>query len=576
MSTESELELKIQALDHEQFERLVFDLVEAENPDANRLRPPDAGADTLVLGSGSQATSVWQAKHYTRTIAWTECERSLLDALDRYAPRTLTFVFAKDLTEGQLKSFEMRLRAVGALRGAEVSYWGLSNVRTRLQRHPRIRINYLGHDQQVLLDIAAGKVSPDPLVRAMNVEEELGAADPGFEYEVELTRRELPEPELTAGDTVSMTFKDGQRTLRVGMRRRKEADGPAAVWGFTDDQRGEDARHAAMLATARGEPEVAIESGFVVALHHAPRMMRDAFEETPPEDRRGRFVFKPGPGIPVGISIHLPGGKANSRELTVYPFPPADYAPVGGRLDRAYVGLDGALLLFFGYRFFDDVGNRGQIFFVPLLELGESARENVEALRTCMDLRVAKDVKFSGTIFPPEAVRPGAGRFHIPDERLKQLGALRAVYEGVVSVEEQLGVDLPVHAPPITAGEAQELGTVLAILEDGNVPIRFQEASGQAQPAFADAEEERLRNHPAFVFTATGTVFGTGIQLGTALGTLPDVRVLQIPKLTIAPNPTVTLKVFARDPDKEVMCRLLEEGEEPPPDAIHAPEQPRA
>jgi hypothetical protein len=56
-------------------------------------------------------------------------------------------------------------------------------------------------------------------------------------------------------------------------------------------------------------------------------------------------------------------------------------------------------------------GPRGQILFAPLLELGESARENVDALQFVLDLRVADNVEFSGMLFPPEALPPGPNRF---------------------------------------------------------------------------------------------------------------------------------------------------------------------
>jgi hypothetical protein len=139
MSVESELELRIAALDATQFERLVFDLVLDENPGAVRLRPPDEGADTLVLAVEGQPARVWQAKHYTGTIRWGECEKSLRDAIARYQPQSVTFVFCKDPTAGQLNTFESRLRVVGAVAGVRVDYWGLSTLRDRLQRNPHAK-----------------------------------------------------------------------------------------------------------------------------------------------------------------------------------------------------------------------------------------------------------------------------------------------------------------------------------------------------------------------------------------------------------------------------------------------------
>jgi hypothetical protein len=94
-----------------------------------------------------------------------------------------------------------------------------------------------------------------------------------------------------------------------------------------------------------------------------------------------------------------------------------------------------------------------------------------------------------------------------------------------------------VHPPPISAEEVQDLGNVLAILEDRKVPIRFRRHLAERRLRFADAETARCASTPPFVFPATGTVFGTPIQLGTALGELPDVRVVQLPSLAITPTP---------------------------------------
>jgi hypothetical protein len=286
-------------------------------------------------------------------------------------------------------------------------------------------------------------------------------------------------------------------------------------------------------------------------------------------------VFQPGPGIPLGISAHLPSREVTEREVTVYPFPPAYWELIGGH-HRAYVGLDAALMTFIAFKFADPEGSRGEVRFLTMLQLGASARENVKAVRFCLDLQAAEKVEFSGPLFPPELIRPGPRRFIIPDEWIGKLNAMQYVYEGVVSLEERLGVPLPVHAPPLTAEEIQELGTCLAILSDRQVPITFEQAQGEAPVDVAGAEMQRLRNHPPFVFPVTGKVFGTEVTIGRAVGTLPDVRVVEIPRLTITPNPTVTLKLFAIDPEAEIVCRLLGDDEDPPPDAIRAPEQPQA
>ena len=138
MSAESELELRIAALDPQQFERLVYDLVYVDHSNVIHPKSPDAGADVLVPASRERRALVWQAKRYTGRIAWDKCVASLSIALDRYDPEEVTFVFPRDLSERELKTFEMRL----AGRPVRVELWSLSTLRTRLQENPHVHDRY--------------------------------------------------------------------------------------------------------------------------------------------------------------------------------------------------------------------------------------------------------------------------------------------------------------------------------------------------------------------------------------------------------------------------------------------------
>jgi hypothetical protein len=182
-------------------------------------------------------------------------------------------------------------------------------------------------------------------------------------------RRSLPEPAFVEGASVTITFREGPRALLLAVRPRDVDAGPVLVWDFADGERGNAAHDEALLATARGDPEVTIESGLVVQLRHAPKVMHDQFAKMRPEDVVGRLAFVPGPGIPVAITAHSASGATSTREVTVYPFPPAPRHAIGEH-DRAFVGLDGAFMPYFGFRFLDDVGDRGQIAFLPQLNLG--------------------------------------------------------------------------------------------------------------------------------------------------------------------------------------------------------------
>lgn len=153
------MELRIAALDPHQFERLVYDLVLVEHPNAIRPRSPDGGADILVPAWRDERALVWQAKHHTSRIAWDKCEASLATALDRYDPENVTFVFSTDLTQKDLKDFETRLGD----RPVRVELWTLSTLRARLQASPHVYNTYFP-GAHVLVDSGSALPEQTPVV----------------------------------------------------------------------------------------------------------------------------------------------------------------------------------------------------------------------------------------------------------------------------------------------------------------------------------------------------------------------------------------------------------------------------
>jgi len=225
MSPQGDLERPIQVLEPKDFERLAYDLVLAENRDANALTPPDGGADTLVLSGDGSRARVWQAKRHVRSIKWKECETSLHQAIANYSPESVVFVFAKDLTVGEIKSFERRLREPGGQAGVEVSYWGLSAVRARVQHNRILRVRHLSYDQQTLLDIFASQRSAANIFeRTFGLDELLSAEDPAYEHTVEILRTEFPEPRAKPTGRVTIIAREGDKHVRVTARPRG-ADG---------------------------------------------------------------------------------------------------------------------------------------------------------------------------------------------------------------------------------------------------------------------------------------------------------------------------------------------------------------
>jgi hypothetical protein len=436
--------MRIQALEPKEFEDLVFDLVRVENSSANALTPPDGGADVLASAAGGSRGRVWQAKRHVGRIKFAECEKSLHTAIANYDPESVVFVFGKNLTKREERAFEERLRQPGAQAGVDVSYWGLSAVRARLQDNPKLRVRHLSHDQQTLLDILATQRSgATALERTFGLRDLLTAEDPAYEYRVEMLTTEFPERRVKPTDRVTLLATDGEQHVRLAANPRDPNAGPVLKWGFTDDEAGQLARQEALLAVARGDEEVAVETGFAADLTAAPKIMQESVGMTTPDSRRMRVVFKPGPAIPLSIAVIKEGVEVSRRELSVYSFPPS------GAFTHCYVGLDGGFMPFLGFRVVDR-DPRVNMALAPMLELGDNARENAMATRFNLDLVGADDVRLAGPLFPEHLRRAGRVQPLMPESIIQLTEYWHAMYESVALLEDQLGITIPVHPPPFT------------------------------------------------------------------------------------------------------------------------------
>jgi restriction endonuclease len=102
------LKTDLARLSDDDFELLVYRLIRTEHPQAQQLDAPDGGADILIPLDGSPSGWVVQVKQYPNKIHWVECETSLQRAVERFAPKRTTFVFARNLTAPMLKTFRKK------------------------------------------------------------------------------------------------------------------------------------------------------------------------------------------------------------------------------------------------------------------------------------------------------------------------------------------------------------------------------------------------------------------------------------------------------------------------------------
>jgi hypothetical protein len=274
---------------------------------------------------------------------------------------------------------------------------------------------------------------------------------------VELLSTEFPEPRVKPTDRVTLLASEGDQHLRLTANPRDPNAAPVIKWRFTDDEGGTLARQDALLAVARGDEEVAVETGFVADLTAAPKVMRDRVEQTTEETRQMRVVFTPGPPVPLSVAVIEGGVEASRRELSVYPFPPS------GAFAHCYVGLDRGFMPFLRFRVVD--GNpRVQVALAPMLELGNSARKNAAATGFNLDLVEADDVRLAGPLFPEYLTRAGPVQPLMPESIIQLTEYWHAMYESVMFLEDELGITIPVHPPPFTHDELVNLNQAVDTL----------------------------------------------------------------------------------------------------------------
>jgi hypothetical protein len=563
VSVHSDLERRIQTLDPKAFEALVFDLVLAECPAANAVAAPDGGADVVVPAADGRRTRVWQAKRHVPRIMFAACEQSLSAALATHDPESVIFVFAKDLTANEMKVFEARLRQVGVEAGVDVSYWGLSALRARVQDNPKLRVRHLSYDEQTLLDIFASQRSGASAVeRTFGLRDVLGAEDPAYEYTVELQSTEF-EPRVRPTDRVTLLASDGDQHLRLAANPRDPNAGPIIRWRFTEDEAGHLAREEALRAVARGDQEITVEAGFKADVVAAPKVMRESVEKTTPASQQMRVVFRPGPPIGLSVVVVKGGVETSRRELNVYPFPPS------GAFTHCYVGLGAGFMPFLGFRVMEG-DPRIQVVLAPMLELGDNASENAAATRFNLDLVAADDVLLAGPLFPEHLEREAPVQALMPESIIQLTEYWSAMYESVVYLQDQLGITIPVHPPPFTLDELLSLNNAVETARSREFDAVFREADMNTPAAGVRQSVAFVLGNPMVTFRVIRNVFGTVVDLGQAVARLPEVRVVELPSLLVTPNPTTRLKVIAVG-DGDMHCRLLAPDEAVPDGAFEVP-----
>lgn len=453
------------------FEQLVGSLVRIQHSHATAPAAPDGGADVLVPADGARKALVWQVKHFEGSEPpWKKCEESLEQAVARYGPGEVTFVFSRDLTQKMLKTFERRLQKHENFAGIKVRQWGIFELREMLAAHPEVRTRYFGDANQlpaILRSLSQGgqqmETGADLVARAFALSRFADEHDPSFRYEMRAAAGELSAAAWDEPPFIVMTTRQDGHEVQLPAWARPEAKVGAAIAGFTDDEAGAEAREYVRRKLAAGE-QADISSGFWVQLPVAPTLMKDAFEQEGESSHVA--TLQPGDPVPVQVSASYEGG-ALSYGFDVRPVPPErdGVRSYGAIAENLELWLNLVLLpeeqrirleIRVGFRPGDDYARSG---------LAATFAAAV-ATGAAVDIR-APDLLPDGPV-------EKTSRSDTSNEEAQRLQGAGQLYLGLALIEQTLGLRLRVPEI-VTWGDVRDVIHVACMLQDGEATMNVGE-----------------------------------------------------------------------------------------------------
>ncbi len=284
----------------EDFESLVARLVRLECPTAIKLaRTSDGGADMVLPADGDEGYDrCWQTKHFPAGISWAKCKDSLRAAREHWNPAHYTFVFPRELTKTEQKTFKNHFGGLDIT----VDYWngdrlqGLLTGSEEGQRVARTFFDDVELDKENLqrsIEVGGRLDSPDDaLDRLSNVGGFLASGDAYFSYPAVTHESDGPSPPAPSGAVMSFSSSEGQITSRIDIVPRDseamERYAPEFVLAASDDETGRKAREQLEAALREGK---AVEIG--EGLEVTPTRMPPAFQGIVGEPLTGTVQIGP-------------------------------------------------------------------------------------------------------------------------------------------------------------------------------------------------------------------------------------------------------------------------------------------
>ena len=537
------------------FEQIVFELAHRQDSGVRRLVAPDGGADTLKPSDSEQPAQVWQAKRYTGSINWDECEGSLKQAAERYEPSMITFVFARDLSEKTEASFQDRLVSVAAKQGIKVSAWTISDLVRLLREHEDLRVRFFGQALEdpiaaLTRSIKAGgrlESGDDLLERAKTLAEYTDRIDPNFTYAITSGGPETPAPAWDQLPYLTMVVGDERVRIEIASWPREGAEVNPPTFAFQDSEIGARERINAMKELAMGEQAI-IKEGAQIQLT-PPKAFPDLAADGG-NPQMGEVVLFPSKPVQARMEIKSPGADL-AFDLELRSVPPQPGAAT------AFAGYVGPILLEVSIFLLEKPNVRAGISMHG--SFTGDATTTVEAANILMAFNSQTEVSLiAAVLFPASGGISGefAGK-GLTDEELEMVRARLAVAESVLWLEEKTGQELQI--PDTCSGEEiAELEQVVQVLKTGVGRTTFQRVEGRIEdPSEIPSLPERVIEEmsPARK-PVTAEIFGQTIDLGIGEFDLPALKVVEVvPHGTTARAPARV--VLEADGDASIEFRLV-------------------
>jgi hypothetical protein len=518
---------RIRIQDSGQFEQLVFELAHREFPDVRRIGAPDAGADTLRPSTPERAAEVWQAKHHTAGINWTECRKSLVAAVDRWSPSRIIFAFPVDLSQGPEKTFQTELveHPTAVKHGVSIEQWNLSELIRRLAQNPDLRNRFFPETEsfreQVVRGVSAGgelQSGNDLVERARTISEYAQQRDLNFSYKVLTSEVDEggPAPQWPEPPYLQVKVSDGRNEVELMAWPRESATVEAPSFSFKTDQEGQAARAAAMRAWARGE-QATVTSGAQLRFVK-PELVDEILAGT--SIGEGGTIYMAAPE-PFDAVLEITSPDDEKREFT---FPARVVPPPEGAIG-AFVGYIDDVFIEVTVVPLDD--GRARATFNLSAELGQSASKSLAAAELMVLWAEQKRVGLRTSQMYQEGIGGTATR-GVEDDLVDEMKGRRDLYRDLQYIEEQLAIELPMPTA-ISHEDVINIHGIADVLRTGKGTSVFHNISvHDVNPA----EIPRLVDD----FAAGGPVrrpvdypiFGRSIVIGEGDYVLPKLKIVDI------------------------------------------------